>query len=288
MLGTHEVRWLWDPDPRFADITFFVSRNRFARRSPNRRLPHALHRFAMDSGSFTELQHHGRWRTTARQYAEEVRRYRGELGEERTLWIAPQDWMCEPWVIYGGWHKGQYFHGTRQARGLVPGEPEQDLATAVRIHQAYTVANGLELRRIAPDLPIILVLQGQTIEDYERCARMYQDAGIDLRAEPLVGLGSVCRREATTEIAGLVAVFRARGIRLHGFGVKTGGLHLYGDLLASADSQAWSFGYRKRKVRLPQCTHRAATCANCKEGALQWYRRIANTPQWPLDRSEVA
>jgi hypothetical protein len=47
-------------------------------------------------------------------------------------------------------------------------------------------------------------------------------------------LGSVCRRQSTTEIAVIVTALARRGLRLHGFGVKTGGLHLYGHLLASA------------------------------------------------------
>jgi hypothetical protein len=273
LLGTPEVRWLWDPDPRFDDITFFVSRNRFALRSPNRTMPRALHPCSVDSGGYTELQKHGRWRTTAQQYANEVRRYRHELGEDKVLWIAPQDWMTEPWTIYGGWHQGQYFAGTREARGLALREPEQDLTTAVRIHIHYTVDNLLQLRRIAPDLPVIPVLQGQTLADYEYCASLYGKAGVELAAEPIVGLGSVCRREATDEIAEVAAHFADRGIRLHGFGVKAGGLRLYGDDLASADSQAWSYGYRRKQIRLPQCTHRAKTCANCKEGAMRWYYR---------------
>ncbi|WP_448333548.1 deazapurine DNA modification protein DpdA family protein [Streptomyces sp. DSM 41534] len=278
MLGTHEERWLWDPDPRFDGITFFVSRNRFARRSPDRKIPAALHDLSMDSGGFTELKQHGGWRTTAADYAAEVRRYRNDLGPDRVKWIAPQDWMCEPWVIYGGTHNRQHFHGTREARGLAPNDPEQDLTTAVRLHQQYTVDNYLELRRIAPDLPIIPVLQGWTIDDYLHCADMYEAAGVDLKTAPVVGLGSVCRRQATDEIARIVSTFEERGLRLHGFGVKTEGLADYGDQLTSADSMAWSFHYRKQNIRLPQCTHGAKNCGNCKEAALAWFHRIGNKP----------
>ena len=35
------------------------------------------------------------------------------------------------------------------------------------------------------------------------------------------------------------------GLRLHGFGVKAGGLVRYADCLASADSLAWSFEARR-------------------------------------------
>jgi len=59
------------------------------------------------------------------------------------------------------------------------------------------VDNLICLRDLAPDLPIIPVLQGWTVADYLRCADLYDHRGINLAAEPLVGLGSVCRRPAT-------------------------------------------------------------------------------------------
>ncbi|MEU9925092.1 hypothetical protein AB0H51_28055 [Streptomyces griseoluteus] len=270
-----------------------MSRARLARRSPNRVIPAALHDFALDSGGFTELKKFGRWRTSAAEYAAEVRRYRAQLGPERMMWAAPQDCMCEPWVIYGrDQHLGpaheRFFHGTRELRGLGPGDDEQDLLTAVRIHQRLTVANFLELQRIAPEIPWIPVLQGWTLADYLHCVKLYEAAGVDLDAVPVVGLGSVCRREDTAEIAQIVGTLSALGLRLHGFGVKTEGLSMYGEQLASADSQAWSYGYRKRKIRLPQCTHRAQTCGWCLEGALAWYERVTQPRPAPEPEPEAA
>jgi hypothetical protein len=263
------------------DVALFPSRTRLARRKSD--YPRSLYDFAIDSGGFTELKKFGGWRITAQEYADEIRRYRDQLGPERMLWAAPQDCMCEPWVIYGkNQHldskHDEYFHGTRELRGLEPGEPEQDLTTAVRIHQRLTVDNFLELRRIAPDLPFIPVLQGWTLADYFHCKRLYEEAGVDLLSYPVVGLGSVCRREDTEEIADIVDALSATGLRLHGFGVKTDGLGMYGDQLVSADSQAWSYGYRKRGIKLSQCTHRAKNCSYCFEGALAWYRRVKDTP----------
>lgn len=76
----------------------------------------------------------------------------------------------------------------------------------------------------------------ETVHEYERCHDLYDRAGIDLTREPLVGLGSVCRRQATGEAHDIIRRLRARGItRLHGFGVKTLGLRRYGHLLTSAD-----------------------------------------------------
>jgi hypothetical protein len=54
-------------------------------------------RWALDSGGFTELSMHGRWTLSPRDYVAEVRSYVAALG--RPDWIAPQDWMCEPWIL---------------------------------------------------------------------------------------------------------------------------------------------------------------------------------------------
>lgn len=295
LLGIPEPSWLSRPRPGMEDVALFPSRTRLARRKSA--YPRSLYDFAIDSGGFTELKKFGGWRSTATEYAVEIRRYRDELGADRLLWVAPQDCMCEPWVIFG---KNQhldpqhddYFHGTRELRGLAPDAPEQDLTAAVRIHQRLTVDNFLELTRIAPDLPFIPVLQGWTLQDYFHCKRMYEDAGIDLNAYPVVGLGSVCRREDTEQIADLVDALAATGLRLHGFGVKTDGLGLYGDQLVSVDSRAWSYGFRKRNVKLAQCTHKARNCSYCFDGALDWYRRVKDASpsfrQLRFDLSEAA
>ena len=100
---------------------------------------------------------------------------------------------------------------------------------------------------------------------------LYADAGIDLAAEATVGLGSVCRRQATSGIEDICFTLAARGIRLHGFGVKIAGLGRYGRHLTSADSMAWSYDAR-RSPALPGHTHRS--CANCVEWALRWRERV--------------
>jgi hypothetical protein len=41
-----------------------------------------------------------------------------------------------------------------------------------------------------------------------------------------------CRRKSTAEIGAIVTTLTGPGIRLHGFGVKTTGLRLYGHYLA--------------------------------------------------------
>lgn len=244
-LGTHMPGWLWLE--AFRGVPLFVSRRTLARR---KRLGPALTDWALDSGGFTELQQHGRWTVSPQQYAEEVERLMVETGT--MAWAAIQDWMCEPAVIAGGTWKGVRFAGT----GL-----------SVREHQARTVQSLLDLRALAPSVPWAPVLQGWHTDDYLRHIEDYASAGVDLTAESIVGVGSVCRRENTDEAEQLVREIRQAGIRPHGFGFKKGGVLRCIETLESADSLAWSYDARYSDP-LPGCEH--ANCANCARYALRW------------------
>jgi hypothetical protein len=184
----------------------------------------------------------GDWTITAQQYANEIKELQ-EIGKMQ--WAAPQDWMCEPWII--------------ERTGL-----------SVIEHQRRTVYNYQELKNL--ESSVIPVLQGWTLDDYKRCADLYLEAGIDLTSEATVGLGSVCRRQATSEIGELVKWGHESGYRLHGFGVKSAGIKKYGQHLASADSMAWS--YTARWNPDPLCEKK--TCANCLHYALSWRDKITN------------
>ncbi|MGH3469415.1 MAG: DUF7221 family queuine tRNA-ribosyltransferase-like protein [Thermocrispum sp.] len=252
LLGTHQPGWL-----HANTFPLFVSDRRLRL---YRRLPVAAGPWALDSGGFTELATYGSWDhgPTPATYATQVRRYRDEIG--RLMWAAPQDWMCEPFML-------------------------AKTGRTVAEHQARTVANLVALRALAPELPWIPVVQGWTVADYVACVARYADAGVDLTSEPLVGLGSVCRRQATGEAAHIVAELHAAGVtRLHGFGVKTAGLLRYGHLLVSSDSLAWSFDAR-RKPPLPGCEDRHRNCANCRTYANAWraslLARLAAQPVQP-------
>lgn len=236
-----------------ARYPLMVSHGRLRTRKSYRR---ALAPWVCDSRGFTELQQNGRWSITPEQYVTALRRYRDEIG--MLQWASPQDWMCEPIVISGGTAGGVTFAGT----GL-----------SVVEHQRRTVANFLELRSLAPDLPIIPALQGWSLTEYLNCVDMYADAGVDLRAEPVVGLGSTCRREGTREVLELVTVLTRAGIRLHGYGAKTQGLAMYGHLLASADSFSWSYGARRRGGL---CQHGRGIKweTNCPDWAGAWRANI--------------
>lgn len=238
-LGTHEPSWL-----RRATVPLFVSHRRLARL---RNLSPATTRWALDSGGFTELTMHGEWRTTSHAYVAATRRYHDEIG--LLDWAAPQDWMCEPHML--------------ERTGLT-----------VADHQALTVRSVLDLRTLWPDGPFIPVLQGWARDDYLRHVDAYAAAGIDLEAEPVVGLGSVCRRQGLAEAEAIVHALQP--LRLHGFGAKGAAVSLYGDLMASMDSMAWSYAGRRRPD--PSCPKRS--CANCMHYALAW-REAALSPERP-------
>jgi hypothetical protein len=248
-LGTHQPAWLTR-----LDVPLFISDRRLKDRKT---LPVARGPWALDSGGFTELQQYGAWTTTPAEYVTRVRRYRDEIGH--LAWAAPQDWMCEQVVIDGGVVNSIRFAGTH---------------LTVREHQWRTIDNLWDLRGLAPDLPFIPVVQGQTPADYLRHVDWYRATGIDLRDEPLVGVGSVCRRQNMDEAGDILkALHRAGLTRLHGFGFKMLGLERFSAWLASADSLAWSFEARRAPV-MRECrggTHRS--CANCPTFAMAWRRR---------------
>jgi hypothetical protein len=234
-LGTHMPGWL-----HAVEVPLFVSAIRMRKRKSHRP---ALRPWALDSGGFSQLTKHGRWTVGPEQYTDEVRAWSSAIGG--LCWAAVQDWMCEPHV--------------RALTGLT-----------VEEHQARTVANLHRLRELAPELPWVPVLQGWEPRDYFAHVESYAREGVDLRREPLVGIGSVCRRQETREVVCLIRDLAAHGVKLHGFGFKVNGLTKLaaeGGGLVSADSLAWSYQARKRPP-LPGCMHK--TCANCKKWALAW------------------
>lgn len=129
-------------------------------------------------------------------------------------------------------------------------------------HQARTVASFLSLREQLGPL-VIPVVQGYGPRDYDRCILLYQREGVDLQAEPVVGVGSVCRRSGTLEAARLLRYISDHGIRLHGFGIKGDTYHACADVLASADSMAWSYAAR-----------REGRDGNSTDEAMRWRARL--------------
>lgn len=234
-LGAHHPHWL-----RVAGVPLFVSRRALGR---YKTMPRAAARWALDSGGFSELSLHGGWKLTAREYVLEARRFRDEIG--MLDFAAPQDWMCEPVML--------------ARTGL-----------SVAEHQNRTLYNFLELVQLAPDVPWIPVIQGWSSGEYERHVDAYMAAGVNLHAARLVGVGTVCRRQNTLMVSGMLACLASAGLRLHAFGFKLQGLAMCGDSLASADSMAWSYSARRNP---PIAGHTHKNCANCLEYALDWRER---------------
>jgi hypothetical protein len=223
------------------DVPLFVSHRRLMHR---RTFPRARVPWAADSGAFTEMGLYGRWVTTPREYVAAIRRYSEEIG--LLSWAAPMDAMCEPFVL-------------AKCGGTVDSQ------------QRWTVDNFLQLRDLAPELPIKPTVQGWNVpDDYLRCVDRYAALGVDLTTYDRVGLGSICRRQGTKEVAVLVNRLAGLGLALHGYGVKLTGLRHFAGQLRSADSLSWS--YRGR--RLPGCSLTHKSEANCPKFALAYYERI--------------
>lgn len=264
-LGTHNVAWLRTAPP---DVALFLSYNRMKLLREWRKLElYPRRHYAIDSGAFTELQQHGKFQTSPQEYIDALIRADEQIGD--IAWAAPQDWMCERPVREGGTWNGQHFAGT----GLT-----------VDDHLHLTVDNFVLLEQLwyerggYGDCPVMPSVQGEKIADYERCVRYYLDAGVKLAEDyPVVGVGSVCRRQNTDEIGRIVRTLAQMDLPLHGFGVKIEGLARYGRWLTSADSMAWSKNYRHMPP-VDGCMglrgKGVKNCANCMHAALEWRDRV--------------
>ena len=247
-LGAPDARFL--RMPQLADIPLTISRRTLAKRRGQPARPQGL--WSLDSGAFTELTLHGRWTVSPSEYVDQVRRVTEGVGSAPD-WVGPRDWMCEPPIL--------------ARTGLT-----------VWDHQDRTCADYAELLQAAPEVPWLPVLQGWTPADYERHLRLYECWGVRLPEAPLVGVGTVCRRQATAEVAGVLALLGpgGAGLKLHGFGVKLSGLARPGVLasLESADSMAWSYNARRQgwKDGGSWCgSPKHDDCANCPDYARHWY-----------------
>jgi hypothetical protein len=236
-LGTHKAAWL-----ERVEIPLFVSVRTLRGR---KKMPRALGPWALDSGGFTELNMNGAWQTTPKQYVADVRRIQQEVGQ--LAWAASCDWMCETFVL-------------------------KKTGKSVAEHQRLTVENYIELRQLAPELPFAPVLQGFHLDDYLRCFDLYQKKGVNLYDAPVVGVGTMCRRQGTQDAHKILGELAKTGLPLHAFGFKKAGLLLSRRFLASSDSLAWS--YDARRNQMVRCGGKHKSCANCMTFALLWRKRL--------------
>jgi hypothetical protein len=193
----------------------FISVNRLRKRKS----AFVVGDWILDSGAFTEISTHGRYRESVREYAEQIRRWKscGNL-----LAAVTQDYMCEAWIL--------------AKTGLT-----------VADHQRMTIERYDALVAEDTGVPILPALQGWHPHEYVDHIRQYGDR---LPHGAWVGVGGVCKRQGNIASIGavLMAIHRERpDLRLHGFGVKTTALQsgLIQQMLYTADSMAWSFAARK-------------------------------------------
>lgn len=193
----------------------------------------------LDSGAFTELLLHGRYRDEPGVYVEQVRRW---AGCGNLLAAVSQDFMCEPVML--------------ARTGL-------DVAE----HQRLTIERYDAIRDgVGGAACVMPVLQGYQPREYVAHVRQY---GGRLAPGAWVGVGSVCKRNADIDAIErvLVAIREDRpDLRLHGFGVKITALRssIVRECLHTADSMAWSLAAR-----------RAGRNANDWREARDFERRIA-------------
>jgi len=140
---------------------------------------------------------------------------------------AMQDYPCEPGIL-------------------------NEYDRTVADHQAMTVdrarANLNEMRVRGLNTEPMAVLQGWEPDDYLNCIDMFREAGV---LTDYIGIGTVCRRNAETEIREIVNTVHNElpNRKLHAFGVKKSILKYpdMRDALDSVDSSAWYFGMYQNK-----------------------------------------
>lgn len=171
---------------------------------------------ALDSAGFVAMVRYGGYPWTVTEYVRLAASF-------PWAWWASMDFCCEPEIA------------------------ADRAAVSARIER--TVGHLLVCRRVAGELgaaPPMPVLQGWHPDDYLRCADLFGNL------PPLMGLGSVCRRNLTGP-DGLYAILAQldrhlpKHVRLHLFGVK--GAAIQGLLghprIESVDSMAWDYAFRR-------------------------------------------
>lgn len=209
-VGIPEPAWAF----RFENS--FISVNRLKRRLNK---SFKVNNWIIDSGAFTEISTHGKYRNSEEEYAEQVEKWL-KVGKPKA--VVSQDYMCEPFIL--------------QKTGLTVVE-----------HQEKTVERFLNLKSLLSSVYVMPVLQGFSPPSYVEHIKMY---GGLLTEKAYVGVGSVCKRNQNP--AEVLSVLRAikdfrPDLRLHGFGLKITSLlnPEIRSLLKSSDSMAWSYAARR-------------------------------------------
>jgi hypothetical protein len=217
---------------------------------------------AVDSGGFTAARRWGRYPWSPQQYADFVQ----DVSRDVPLdWCASMDYACEPAVDRSPL-------GTNHTR----------IEATLQLEPAC--------RQVAPHLPWLPVLQGDTLAEraYD-LARRQQEGLVPPR---LAGVGSLCGRGACQAIQTL-GFYRIHlpGVRFHGFGLHVQALDddTTFAALASWDSYGWTWGKGQKGVDRPPAYLRqpGETCTQFTQrlAALYWQHTVAPRLTRPLQRT---
>lgn len=199
------------------------------RRLWGRKKPVDCDEVLVDSGAFTEILLHGRYRSGVEEHAAELHRL-FSAGIVKIAAAVAQDYMCEPAML--------------SKTGLSIADHQR---LTIERYDSLVAELDARFRGRCP-FPVMPVLQGYAPLDYVRHIEMY---GERLERAIWIGVGSVCKRNGAPDqiVEVLSAIHRTRpDLRLHGFGLKQTALLHPGvrELLYSADSMAWSFAARRQ------------------------------------------
>lgn len=192
-----------------------ISANNFWKRGKFR-LPQLPGDIALDSAGFTTMKCYGGYIWPLADYV----KFAGAL---RPTWWAAPDYCCEPEIAHDRIEVG-----------------ERVCRTAASLEMARQAAAD---QGVEPPMP---VLQGWQPDDYVRCADLMPDL------PPLVGVGSVCRRNLSGGDGILRVVNRLDlaldpAVKLHLFGVKGLAIRALAGhpRIYSMDSMAWDYAARR-------------------------------------------
>lgn len=179
---------------------------------------------ALDSAGFVAMKVHGGYPWSIHQYCDLVQEpIKGMI--EPWSWWSQMDFCCEPEIASNEAQVKERINATVESLSLCIDEAKK--------------------RGMRMPMPI---LQGWRPIDYELCVGLF-DQILDGNWPPLVGVGSVCRRQLNGP-NGLIPVINSISrllpkSKLHLFGVKGLAIAHLGDNVESIDSCAWDFAARK-------------------------------------------
>lgn len=233
-LGTHRPGWV----NKYPMLPLFISCRCILKRKSQLKGD-----WIIDSAGFTELMKNGCYKISEDEYVECIYNTKPKTAFS-------QDWMCEDVIL-------------------------QKTGKTIKEHQELTCRNYISLKKKCKIIQP--VLQGWSSNDYVNHIKMYKSFNVDINQ--LFGVGTICKRNTSPEII-LKILSNIKNcdnnIRLHGFGLKITSLRekRIKKLLYSADSMAWSFAGRHKKLGCDGCN--LASCANCFKYAMLWRENLIN------------